>query len=140
MKKKSGFSSQRLSSSFSYSYFTPPCFPEKIQCTHKNVHIDFPTKLLPDLQALRNGISTTNFSLIIAALKQEECEFAKPSIDFLLSKCKGLSSDNALLETYFRVKKRKQPEHELFIDKSRISTQQSPEKSQQDRKRRPADD
>lgn len=123
-------SSQRVSppfsTSFSYSYFTPPWFPSTIQSTHSSAYCDFPDRMLPDLQTLRHGSFSENISLVLAAFRTKEPEFSKHALDFLVSTYKSLPADDSIFQTAKKTRKRKRKastnsEHQLKKNRTRSS-------------------
>lgn len=51
---------QKFSSTFSYSYFTPPWLPRTLHCRKHDIYYDFQDNVLPYLQALRKGTSSSS--------------------------------------------------------------------------------
>lgn len=116
-----------MSSSFSYSYFTPPWFPKTIQCSVTSEMIDFETAFLPDLQSLRKG-STSNLALILAAFQEREPEFVSPALQFLLNSYGHLPDDYAMFTAPHRKPKQKRSRAEALPTTSRQSKQHSGQK------------
>lgn len=60
--------------------------------------MEFPTNILPDLQSLRKGTTTTKIRLVLASFKQEEPAFAAKAIDYLISAYEHLPPNHPLFD------------------------------------------